>query len=101
MFIKGQSGNPSGRPKNTHDVRMLAKRYTHEALEKLVEWMRSDNAKASVSAAMAILDRAHGKPMVAVQLQDDDGSPIGLSVTFGRPLPDDRVSPEARLPLSS
>jgi len=101
MFIKGQSGNPSGRPKNTHDVRVLAKRYTQEALEKLVEWMRSDNPKASVAAAMAILDRAHGKPAQTVQVADESGLPLGMAVVFRDRLPDDRIPAETRVPLSS
>jgi Family of unknown function (DUF5681) len=40
-FQKGQSGNPSGRSKDTHKISQLAKAYTEEAIEKLAEIMRT------------------------------------------------------------
>jgi hypothetical protein len=48
-----------------------------------------------------IADRIDGKASQGIQLEDSDGTPLGLSVTFGRHTADDRVSPEARMPLSS
>lgn len=63
---KGQSGNPRGRKAETDpavvEVQTLAKAHTKRAIERLAFWMESDNAKASVSAASALLDRGHGKP---------------------------------------
>ncbi len=61
-FVKGQSGNPGGRPKENTELKDLAKSASPEALDRLLHWMRSDNAKASVTACTAILDRAYGKP---------------------------------------
>lgn len=66
QFEKGKSGNPGGRPKEDAEVKRLAREHTVEAINKLVEHMRSDNAKASVSACNAILDRGYGKPSQAV-----------------------------------
>lgn len=61
-FEKGKSGNPGGRPKEQNEVKELAKKYTTDAIARLVFWMKSDNAKASVAASNALLDRGWGKP---------------------------------------
>jgi hypothetical protein len=70
-FKKGQSGNPGGMPKGMHEVRQLARQHTKLAIERLVYWARSNNARASVAAATALLDRGWGKP---TQTLDVDGN---------------------------
>jgi hypothetical protein len=67
-FKPGQSGNPGGRPKEAEDVKKLARDYTREAIDKLAFWMRSDNAKASVTASSVLLDRAYGKAPQAIDV---------------------------------
>lgn len=65
-FVAGQSGNPGGRPKDDDEIRevkALAKQHSKTAILKLVEWMQSGNAKASVAACNSILDRGLGKPV--------------------------------------
>ena len=62
----GQSGNPGGLPKGIADVRRQARTYTVEAIERLAFWMRSDNAKASISAAIAIINRGWGMPQQTI-----------------------------------
>ena len=69
-FVKGQSGNPNGRPKMTLDEReakKLARRLAGRAMDRLEQWMDSDNPKASVSACIAIIDRAEGKPKQEIE----------------------------------
>lgn len=69
-FQKGRSGNPGGRAKKTPDlieVEELARKASPAAIKRLVEWMESDNARASVAACTAILDRAWGKPAQAIE----------------------------------
>ena len=78
---KGRSGNPKGRPKATHDVKTLARQHTKEATDRLVEWMRGDNAKASVTACMALLDRGWGKPPQALTGEGGEG-PVRQEITW-------------------
>jgi len=72
-FVKGKSGNPGGRVGVAPELRAAARTYSMEALETLVKWMRSDDARASVLAANSILDRAYGKPVQAVTGDGADG----------------------------
>lgn len=70
-FAPGQSGNPGGRPKDdeeTREVKALARQNSKKAILKLVEWMDSENPKASVSACNSILDRGFGKPGQAIEV---------------------------------
>lgn len=75
-FKKGKSGNPGGRPKENKEVQALAREYTEDAIARLVHWMKSDNAKASVSASNVLLDRGWGKAAQAHEHTGADGGPI-------------------------
>jgi uncharacterized membrane protein len=68
-FKPGQTGNPRGRAAEDRKVKLLARQHTDKAIAKLAEWMNSDNPKASVSAACALLDRAYGKPKQTIDAQ--------------------------------
>jgi hypothetical protein len=72
---KGQSGNPGGRVGVPAEVREPARKHTAQAVERLVHWMNSDNASASVAAANALLDRGYGKPAQVVFEKQERGAP--------------------------
>jgi hypothetical protein len=57
------------------EIRSLARKHTEEALDRLVFWMRSDNAKASVASSAALLDRGWGKATQPIS-GEEDGPPI-------------------------
>ena len=67
QFAPGQSGNPGGRPKDEHRVAELARSYTVEAIDTLVELMRNGkDERVRGTAAQALLDRGWGKAKVEV-----------------------------------
>ena len=67
QFKQGFSGNPGGRPKDEHKVAELARSYTVEAVETLVDLMRySRDDRVRGTASQALLDRGWGKAKVEV-----------------------------------
>ena len=65
----GQSGNPKGRPSIKGEVETLARTYTTEAIETLVDLMRNGFPDAvRAAAANALLNRGWGLPRQAVEV---------------------------------
>lgn len=66
---KGQSGNPSGRPKG---IEQMAREYTPQAIAALVRCL--DDPDRCIPAAVAILDRGWGRP--AQKISGDANAPL-------------------------
>jgi hypothetical protein len=81
-WAKGVSGNPGGRPKLEVSIRELAQQHGMEALETLVQVMRTGRRSEQVVAANAILDRAYGKPTQSVEMSGDRSTLVDLLVSL-------------------
>lgn len=90
-FPKGQSGNPGGRPPKTDEQRTLeamCRDKSLEALEVLTTIMESgENERNRITAALAIIERGHGKAVQPTTIGNPDGSKMdmSLSVSFVHP----------------
>lgn len=85
-FVKGQSGNPGGRPPKTDEQRTLeamCRDKTQAALEVLLKIMDSEksNERNRITAAMAIIERGHGKAVQPTTIGNPDGSKMDMNMT--------------------
>lgn len=91
-FQPGQSGNKRGRPAKTPEERTLeqmCRDKTPEALDVLLKIMENgEQERNRMTAAMAIIERAHGKPVQPTTLSGPDGGKVDMNwtVEFVKPV---------------
>jgi hypothetical protein len=73
-WVKGVSGNPSGRPRVVADIQALARAHGPAAIRTLAECLK--DPKHKVAAAIALLDRGFGK--VALPVTGDRSAPLAV-----------------------
>lgn len=84
-WVKGQSGNLSGRPKALADVQAIARRYTKDNLARIAELAESaEDDNVRLRASIALHEIAWGKPSQQVEQTGAGGGPIQYS--WGPPI---------------
>lgn len=61
-WVKGQSGNPTGRAPGDAQVKTLARQHTEAAITALVRALKAKSERTRVAAAEALLNRGWGQP---------------------------------------
>jgi hypothetical protein len=70
-WVKGESGNPNGRPKSPVDIAELARQYGPRCIEVAVELLDDADPRIRLAALIALLDRGFGRPAQAVSSATD------------------------------
>ncbi len=75
-FVKGQSGNPKGRPRTNDEFRELARENEDVMLKKLFLLGLKGTGNTAVKAIELRLAYARGRPKVITEVTGKDGQPL-------------------------
>lgn len=76
-FLKGQSGNPGGKPKALREVQEAAREeYTAQVVARLGQLILSEDEHVARAACCDLWDRMWGKPTQSLQVSGPEGTPL-------------------------
>lgn len=80
-FVKGESGNPGGRPASefnfTSLLRVKASERPH-VVDRLLDLCESEDENVALRAILGLANRLDGMPKQALEATGKDGGPIAL-----------------------
>lgn len=90
-FVKGQSGNPGGKPKELKHVQLQARLISPLALRELKAILNDPeaNKQAKIAAAEVVLNRAWGRPS---QQMEHSGEVTVRTIALETPLPPIKIN---------
>ncbi len=82
-FVKGKSGNASGRPRVVEEFKLRARRVVDKHVIQYWEREIANEGPNAMKASELLSAYAYGKPSQAVEVSGKDGGPITVSWLAG------------------